>query len=323
MKRVVVTGATGFVGANLVRRLLHDGHDVHLLVRPSFRPWRIESIRGDVRVHEAALEDQDLVYGCLEAVQPAWVFHLATHGAYPSQTDVDQITRTNVLGTTNLVEAALRIGFESFVHTGSSSEYGFKDHPAAETERLEPNSHYAVTKAAATMYCRFTGQSRGVQLSTLRLYSVYGPWEEPTRLVPCLVVSGLQGLFPPLVDPSIARDFVYVDDVVDALVLAASTPDQESGAIYNVGTGVQTTLAEAVEIARNAFGIAAEPRWGSMETRGWDTSVWIADSSEIRRKLRWRPRHDFADGLGRFSAWLQADHAMWSLYEQGLATEAT
>ncbi len=315
MKRVLVTGATGFVGANLARRLLADGHEVHLLVRPGYARWRIAAIRDDVRVHEAALVDAAVVAALFARVRPDWVFHLAAHGAYSGQTDLAQMVQTNVVGTINLVEAALGPGFEAFVHAGSSSEYGFKDHAPPETEWLEPNSHYAVTKASATLFCRYTAQSRGVAIRTLRLYSVYGPWEEPTRLVPTLVVRGLRGELPPLVSPDTARDYLYADDVSDACLLAASRPDQEPGAVYNLGTGVQTTLREVVAVARRVLGIDAEASWGSMPARRWDTAVWVADNRAIARALGWRPRVGLEEGFRRMVEWYRAHPEVHAAYE--------
>src|ERR1043166_6771163 len=129
MKRVIVTGGTGFVGANLVRRLLREGQEVHLLVRPGYQPWRIEAIRNDVRLVEANLADEEEVRVRITEIQPDWVFLLAAHGAYSTQIDVREMIRTNIVSTVNLVEACLETGFEAFVHAGSSSEYGFKDHP--------------------------------------------------------------------------------------------------------------------------------------------------------------------------------------------------
>src|ERR1019366_3585260 len=159
MKRVIVTGATGFVGANLARRLLRDGHEVHLLVRPNYQPWRIEEIRSDVRLHELHLHDAEGVARVVSQIRPDWVFHLAVHGAYSWQTDWEQMVRTNIQGTMSLVSACLKTGFEAFVNTGSSSEYGFMNHAPAESEPVEPNSHYAITKVAATLFCRHTAQS--------------------------------------------------------------------------------------------------------------------------------------------------------------------
>src|SRR5215470_6587390 len=221
MKRVVVTGGSGFVGANLVRRLLADGHEVNLLVRPGWTRWRLDEILPAVRVHEVALADAERVAAAVRAVRPDWIFHLATHGAYSWETDLARMVETAVVGTMNLVRACVDVGFEAFVNTGSSSEYGFKDHAPAEHEALDPNSYYAVNKAWATHFCRYTAVDRGLPLCTLRLYSVYGPWEEPRRLMPTLIRRGLAGALPPLVGPDTARDYVSVDDVTEAYVCAA------------------------------------------------------------------------------------------------------
>ncbi len=302
-KRALVTGGTGFVGANLVRRLLRDGHAVHLLVRPGYRPWRIEEIRADVQLHEVNLADTEGVAATLQAIRPDWIFHLAVHGAYSYQTEVGPIVQTNILGTIALVQAALATGFEALVNTGSSSEYGYKDSAPTETTWLEPNSYYAVAKASATLFCRYTAQKEDVRLPTLRLYSVYGPYEEPTRLIPTLIRKGLQGELPPLVNPAIARDYIYVDDVTEAYLRAATQPQAERGAVYNVGTGVQTTLQEAVAVAREVLPIASEPQWGSMPDRRWDTTVWVADSRKLQQELGWRPAYDFEAGFRATANW--------------------
>jgi nucleoside-diphosphate-sugar epimerase len=315
MKRVLVTGGTGFVGANLARRLVADGHEVHLLVRGGHDPWRIAGIHGDVRLHVVDFRDRERLSAVVAGVRPEWVFHLAAHGAYPAQTDLDAMLDTNVMGTINLVRACLATGFEAFVNTGSSSEYGFKDHAPAETEWLDPNSDYAVSKAAATLFCRYTAVREAVTLPTLRLYSVYGPWEEPTRLMPTLVVSGLRGVLPPLVNPEVARDYVHVEDACDAYLLAATARHAERGAVYNVGTGVQTALAEVVAVARRVLGVGAEPVWGSMPARRWDTAVWVADSRRIRERLGWRPRWAFEPGFRRLVDWFRADPGLVRLYE--------
>jgi UDP-glucose 4-epimerase len=304
-KRAMVTGATGFVGANLARRLLAEGHDVHLLVRPGHNPWRIAAILGDVHLHELPLADLEPLTSGVARIRPDWVFHLAAHGAYSWQTDVQEMVQTNVTGTVNLVEACLRAGFEAFVSTGSSSEYGFKDHAPCETDWLEPNSSYAVTKAAATLFCRHIARNRDVHLTTLRLYSVYGPFEEPARLIPTLIARGVAGELPSLANPETARDYVYVDDAVEAYLLAAAGVDEEPGAVYNVGTGTQTSLRQVVDVARRALGIAAEPNWGTMPDRQWDSAVWVADGRKLRRELRWEPRYTFERGFEAMLAWIR------------------
>jgi dolichol-phosphate mannosyltransferase len=108
-----------------------------------------------------------------------------------------------------------------------------------------------------------------------------------------------------LVDPDVARDFVYVDDVVEAYLLAASVHTPEWGPIYNVGTAVQTTLREVVAVARQAMNISAEPVWSSMPNRQWDASVWVSDNRKIRAQLNWQPQRTFAEGFHLMLDWFR------------------
>lgn len=315
MSRVVVTGGTGFVGANLIRRLLRDGHEPVLFVRPGFASWRIESIRPQITVREVDLGDAAALVAALDAARPRWVFHLAAHGAYSWETDAAEMHRTNVVGTANLLEATARVGVETFVNAGSSSEYGRQDHAPSEDEDGRPDTSYGITKAAATALCVAAASTHTARIRTLRLYSAYGPFEDPRRLLPALVVHGLRGTFPPLVSQHTARDFVHVDDVAEALMLAAEDSVGEPGAIYNIGTGVQTTVGEAVETARRVMGIAGEPAWGTMPARVWDTDTWVADVRKSRAVLGWSARRTFEDGLRQMIAWLKNDPDMRQRYE--------
>jgi dolichol-phosphate mannosyltransferase len=213
--------------------------------------------------------------------------------------------QTNVAGTINLLEAALKAGFEAFVNTGSSSEYGFKDHAPAEDDWLQPNSAYAVTKAAGTLYCSHIARSTGAHVLTLRLYSVYGPFEEPTRLMPQLLARSLSDTLPPLVGPETARDYVYVDDVSDAFV-AAATRTNATGSVYNIGSGIQTPLRAVVDIVRRLRRMRTEPDFGSMPGRSWDTTTWIADNRKARAELGWQPRRSLDDGIAAMAGWLDA-----------------
>lgn len=304
MARVAVTGGTGFVGANLVRRLLADGHEVHLLVRPGHHRWRLEDVADDLRWREVDLGARAELADLVHVMAPDQVFHLAAHGAYSWQTDEEAIFAANVVATDNLVAACRRAAVPALVHTGSSSEYGAVDHAPAEDEALHPNSYYALTKGWASLAVQHAGYT------SLRLYSVYGPWEDPRRFVPALVEHGLEGRLPPLADPDTARDFVHVDDVVEALLISTARPPADGrGRIYNVGTGAQTTLRDAVELTRRTFGLGAEPAWATLAARSWDTDVWVADPRRIAAELGWRATTAFADGFARTVAWQRAQAA--------------
>ncbi len=315
MKRVLVTGAGGFVGANLVRRLSADGHRVTAAVRPGADCWRLEAPsegldRLEVRPLDVA--DPGAVERLVGEARPEWAFHAAAHGAYSWQTNARRIFAINVLGTVHLVEACRAVGCEALVHAGSSSEYGPKDHAPAEDELLAPPSPYGVAKAAATLYCRQASQEGGMRISTLRLYSVYGPFEDPRRLFPRLVARALRGELPPLASPAIAHDFVAAQDAVEAFLVAAEKAP--GGAIYNVGSGRQSTLREIVELVRRAFGVQARPAWGSAPERAHDTATWVADPGRIREDLGWRAEVALEDGLLRMAGWLGSDPSFAERY---------
>lgn len=317
MRRALVTGGSGFIGANLVRRLLADGLDTHVLLRPGSNDWRLEEIIGDLRVHRAAIADADKVQEVVTKVRPSHVFHLAVYGAYPNQHGLAEMVRTNIEGTAWVVRAAVEAGAESIVLAGSSSEYGFVDHAPLESEVLRPNSDYAFTKAAASMYGSMLRSQAGTRITTLRLYSAYGPWEEPSRLIPTTAVRGLQGRFPNLAAPTTSRDFVAVEDVVHAFVLAAIVP--KAGSVYNVASGTPLSLADVMKVAARQFGLTHEPAWGTMEARSWDTDVWVGNSRLAEAELGWRAGTSFAEGFSGFVDWLGASPSRLRRYVRGAA----
>ncbi len=310
-----MTGAGGFVGANLAASLTRAGHDVVAWVRPGGTTWRLDDLKNDVRVSAVDLIDAEAIEAGVREARPEWVFHLAAHGAYSWQRDAERIMQTNLVATVRLLAACQRHGLAAFVHAGSSSEYGFQDHAPREDELPEPNSDYAVMKAAATLHCRFVAQREDAHVVTLRLYSVYGPWEEPGRLMPTLMARGLEGKLPPLVSPDTPRDFVSVRDAERAFLLAAERDDIERGSVLNIASGRQTTLREVVEVARAQLGISEEPQWGTEPQRSWDAAVWVGDAGLARERLGWEAEDDLPTGFGRLADWLRDDPALWSRYE--------
>jgi nucleoside-diphosphate-sugar epimerase len=302
--KALVTGAAGFVGANLVRHLNAAGHETVAAIRPGGDPWRLEGLGPDVARLEVDLGNSDAVTRAVVSEQPEVIFHLAAHGAYSWQKDLARMLAINLGATDALLQGAARVG-ASLINAGSSSEYGYQDHPPAESELVRPNSHYAVTKVGATHLCQLAAANEGVRVATLRLYSIYGPWEDPRRLMPTLIRRCREGGWPPLVGPETARDFVWIEDVCEAFVRAATCRAlPEPGAVFNIASGSQTTLAELVTVAARVFDVSAEPDWGTMAARAWDTSVWVGDPRAAAEHLGWRASTPLADGLARFGEWL-------------------
>ncbi len=313
--KALVTGAGGFVGANLIRHLLNRGDEPVAVLRPGPGSWRLEEITDDAHIAFVDLTSAEDVHRLVGEVRPDVVFNLAAYGAYSWQKDFDRMLAVNVRATETLLEAARGVDAR-LVQAGSSSEYGFADRATTELDRVEPNSHYAITKVAATQLCRLAAARYGQHAVTLRLYSVYGPWEEPARLMPTLVARALDGTFPPLVAPETARDFVWVEDVCDAFIRAASGDLELSDEVLNIASGRQTTLRSLVAIAQQVFELQGEPEWGAMERRVWDTSVWVGDPTLTGKSIGWRTVTSLSAGLAQLGAWMQAEPQRRQRYRQ-------
>ena len=306
---ILVLGAGGFVGANLLRMLLKYRDDVYGVVRV-LPAWRLDGVERR-HIFEIDLTDLAATRNMVGKIGPATLFDCIAYGAYSFETDHDLIYRTNFMALVQLVELLAQTSFVALIHAGSSSEYGLKSAGPLEHESLQPNSHYAVSKAAASDYIAFAGKVRRLPVANLRLYSVYGPYEDVSRLIPNLVAKGMRGEFPPFVDPATSRDFVYVDDVCAAFIMAAAklTPDLY-GESFNIGTGRKTTIAELAEVAREVFAIKGVPVFGDMAGRAWDLPDWYAAPGKAESLLGWTAQTDLADGLGRTAEWLRSVEAV-------------
>ncbi len=302
--KAFITGISGFVGAGLARHLLTNGNEVHGIVRGTSNLWRLEDIKNDLHLHEGDLLNKESVENILKEVKPEVIFHLAVYGAYPTQKDTDLILSTSILSTLHLMQVAKKVGVKMFVNTGSSSEYGTKDHPMREDERIDPNSYYAVGKAAATHLCQHFAKTEELPVLTMRLFSVYGPYEEPGRLAPILIQNALSGNDIQLADAKVARDFIYLYDVAEALRLAGEKPEL-SGEVLNLGSGVQSTLGEFADKVIALTKSSSQKVLGNYEKRSFDTYTWVADMSKTKSLLGFTPRYSLDTGLAENIEWFK------------------
>lgn len=315
---ILVTGASGFVGANLFMLLAAERPDVYAVVLQE-KNWRLALVR-DEQVIACDLNDPAALKNLVDTVAPQTVFDCVAYGAYPFESDPVLIHQTNYQSIVTLTGLLAQRPFSAFVHAGTSSEYGENSAAPREDSICEPNSHYAVSKVAAATYLRYLGKQRSFPCATLRLYSVYGPLEDTSRLVPNLVREALRGKLPPFVDPRTSRDFVHVDDVCAAFVTTAvQMRPQLYGESFNIGSGTKTTIAELAELTRQAFSVTEEPRFGTMEGRAWDLPDWYADPRKARDVLGWQATIGLEDGLRSSAQWVaglsEADFAASSKKE--------
>jgi dolichol-phosphate mannosyltransferase len=297
-------GGSGFVGANLLRTLLAHREDA-FGTTTRLPAWRLEGLPPD-RVKQVDLLVESNLDALLEEVKPRTVFNCVAYGAYSFETDSKLIYQTNFNLTVQLLSRLESRSIASYVHAGSSSEYGDNAAGPSEQDPTAPNSDYAVSKVASANLIHYYGKRKQLPCANLRLYSVFGPLEDSSRLIPTLIRHGLSGTYPELVNPDTSRDFVYVDDVTEAFLdTALNLSPEDYGESFNIGTGRKTTIGDVALVARELYGIGSEPEF-TMPGRRWDVSDWFANIDKAEDRLLWRPRTSFREGLERTTGWYRS-----------------
>jgi UDP-glucose 4-epimerase len=313
--RTFVTGAAGFIGSTLVDRLLTDGHQVLALDNLStgrtanledaelrYGAGRFTFIRGDVLAPELA--------GIVAGNRPDVLFHLAAQAdLQASVADPHRDARINVLGTINVLEACRRAEVRKFVYAASGgSRYGAPSRlPVDEDTPVDPLSPYAAAKVAGELYTGAYVEMYGLEAVSLGLANVYGPRQNPLGEAGVIAIFShalVNGCIPTIYgDGESTRDYVFVDDVVDAFVRAAATDHHVSG-LCNVGTGEQTTVNGVHRLIAAAVGGAPPPRYAA--GRSGEVRAIALDNSRCHAQLGWHPAVSLAEGIARTVAWLRA-----------------
>jgi len=315
-KRILITGATGFVGACLARRLVGMGSQVAAIMRENSDTWRINDILKDIRVCHGDLLDQEQVRQIVKDTRPEIIFHLATYGAYSFQNRIDRIFDTNILGTLHLITALTGTEFDILVNTGSSSEYGVKDNPMAESDLLEPINVYGASKASATLLCQSLARSMDLAVVTLRLFSAYGPYESGGRLIPYIITSCLGGKDLDVTKGEQRRDFLFVEDIVESYLMAASSR-RHAGQIFNIGSGKGYMIKEVIQKIVEQVGNPVSVRWGAVPYRKGEMWTWQADISRAESVLGWTPGTSLEDGLRKTIEWFRGNMHLYRRADSG------
>jgi polyisoprenyl-phosphate glycosyltransferase len=303
ISKVFVTGAAGFVGANLIHRLINENYDVHIAVRNGGSLWRLSDVIKKIHIHEGILNQKTKLHQTLKKIQPVGIFHLAAYGSYPKQSDNELMISTNITGLLNLLEACREIKYHRFAIAGSSSEYGKKIHPMKESDYTEPNNMYAVTKVSATNLAVYFGKTFHKPVNILRLFSVYGYLEEEGRLVRSVIQQALNNQPIKLATGKEARDFIFVEDIATAFLHTLKVKRSLEGEIFNLGTGIETTVLKLAKRIIYLTGSKSKICLNTYVGRPWDTFHWKADINKTRRILGFTASTKLDDGLKKTIQW--------------------
>jgi len=302
--RALIFGGSGTVGANLVRRLLADKCDVAVASRNASRAIRLAGL-SDVTKLDIDCRDADAVLAAVSAEQPDTIFHLVSSRFGAPTTTAQDHMAVNALGTLNVLEAARRCAVARVVLTGSAAEYGTGER-FHESHTPQPANVYGATKLCGTILGETYQRGHGLSLINLRLFSPFGPWERAQRLIPSVILAALSDQPVKIGDDTPERDFVYLEDVADALVVAAAS---DAVGTVNIASGQGTSVRKTVETILELMQ-SRVPVECSGITRENEILKMSGDIETAQRQLGWRPRHDLRAGLEKTIAWFSAHTAL-------------
>ena len=293
--RVLVTGAGGFCGRAIAAALAAGGHQVVGTIRPGTRAAAL--LLEGVELIECDMTDAVAIAGLVSRVRPDRCVHAAAAGARARCDDLDLLLRTNVSSAVALATSLADCGATRLVTLGSSSEYGTPLGAMSESAIAAPDDLYGISKLAQGLATHAIGHERDLQTMHLRLFSVYGPGEAPERLVASVVRAIAERRPIALTGGRQVRDFVFIDDVVDATLHALFTPTPDAGT-FNVGTGIETSIRELAVVACGLAGAdAALLQFGALPYRSDERFSWRADTRKAASELGWRATTTLRGGL--------------------------
>jgi nucleoside-diphosphate-sugar epimerase len=312
MDKVLVTGATGFIGSELIKKLDAKGYAVEVLERYVTGRYAFGKSSNYV-MHYANLTDYPAVRNIIRESQPDYVVHLAALSAVSfSYEHFIEVSETNYLGTINLAEACHREvnHFKQFLFAGTSEEYGVtlkrkEGERLTEDSPLSPNSPYAVSKVAGDLYLKYMHMAYKFPYTVLRPFNTYGRKGNKHFFIESVVSQMLKQDKVYLGDPDAVRDWLYVDDHVDGYVRALGN-EKAIGHEIQLCTGRSYTTRETAELIAELTGFKGQIIWNATPKRPLDAFVLMGDNSKAKDLLGWEPQTNLEEGLKKLIGHLKA-----------------
>ena len=300
--RILVTGATGFIGSRLLERLAEiGGHDLYSMQRYVTGRYVLSADQG-VKVMFCDLRDQFAVKCAIREVQPEVVFHLASISPVSYSYDhPNEVLDANLTGTVNLAEACLREvpHFKHFLFASTSETFGNGPLPKREDTPQAPNSPYSVSKHAAEKYVLYMWDAYKFPMTVLRPFNTYGRRDNTHFLVERMLVQMLRGDTVKLGDPTPERDLLYIDDHIEAYVNCFTKPQASIGQTFNFCTGEGFTVRAVAEKMRAITGFKGQILWDTIPRRPLDIQVLYGDAAKAKSVLGWEAKVSLDEGLRR------------------------
>jgi nucleoside-diphosphate-sugar epimerase len=298
--RVWVTGASGFIGAQVVRILRHNGCQVIAHVRPESNLWRLNDVVNQITLVKGDFTDQDWLCSALAQHRPEACIHLAWYTAPGKAADApDHLAALN--GSIPLLQELIRVGCSQIVMVGTCAEYGTSVGCCQEDSPTHPMTLYAAAKLSLCLLGQQIARTAGVNFAWARPFFIYGPAEDKHRLVPALFHALSRGEKYPVTLGEQVRDFLHVEDVANALWTLIS---QRASGIFNVSSGQPVTVRQISETVGDILGCTELIQFGALPYRVWEPMNICGDNQKLQQ-LGWTPRSSLVEGLRNTIAWWQ------------------
>ena len=309
-RRVLISGASGFIGSALIRKLRTYECEVFALIRPTSDLYRFSDIEENVKFIFYDVENTSIEQLSQQIPDLDIMFHMAATGVNQASDKGSELIATNVLLTRYFLEFALKKNVECFVYLGSGFEYGAGER-LPESTSFAPRSSYAVSKSVGWLQVQAYAYQNRIPTTTIRPFVVYGPAEAPTRLTSSVVRAAVVNGRIPLTDGLQKVDMLFIDDLLDGLILA-SVSREAIGQTFNICSGVPVSVRDIVQTILDVLGSEAVPEFGAIASRASEAEVLTGDWSHAHQILGWKPRTTLKSGLRQTVEWILKQEKLWS-----------
>ena len=304
--KVLVIGGTGFIGINLSNALLDHGYEVHSISRGD-ENWKVSKISDSLKIHRSNILDVKDLTSKIEEIKPDGIINASRFGGYGPNEDATDTYLGNIGGILNIFKAAAKMS-PWFIQISSSFEYGEKGGMVSENSAAEPISDYGLSKLYSTNIFLKLCKHYGIHGIALRIFQAFGPYEDEGRLLPYILSKIVVGEDIVLKHPKVFRDFIYIDDVNNAVLKAIDKIQHfDEPQVFNLGTGIETSIEEIANISSQVSHSTIKIASTDVNDARREASMksLVADISKAKKLLEWEPSRNIRSNLYKYYCWMQ------------------